>query len=120
MDINITFFVQIINFGITYFFLNKILFRPVVHFLQKREMLKQRLINKISEKEHELDTLYSQKASDMLNFQSYVAKKYRLTKFIPQEIPLQVRYQKDIRALDSLVQRGSELVLKEIGHACKS
>lgn len=120
MQINITFFVQIINFGITYFFLNKILFRSVVYFLQKRELLKQRLIRKIDEKEHELDALYSQKASDMLNFQAYVAKKYRLTTFIPQEIPLQVKYRRDNRTLDLLVQKGSDLVLKEIGHACKS
>lgn len=119
MRVNVTFFVQIINFGISYFFLDKILFRSVVYFLQKREMLRQRLIRKIGEKECELDALYLQKTSDMLNFQAYVARKYRFTKFVPQEIPLQVKYQKDFRTLDLLVQRGSDLVLKEISHACR-
>jgi len=120
MQINITFLVQIINFGITYFFLNKILFRSVVYFLQKREMLKKRLINKIVQKEHELDALYSQKASDMLQFQAHVAKKYRFAKFIPQDTPLQVKYQSDQQALDLLVKKGSGLVMKGVGNACRS
>ncbi len=120
MQINITFFVQIINFSITYFFLNKILFKSVVRFLQKREMLKVGLIRKIGEKEQELDELYSQKASDMLQFQAHIAKKYRFTRFIPQDIPLQVKYQKDIHAFDLLVKKGSELILKEVSNACRS
>jgi hypothetical protein len=119
MDINITFLIQIINFGITYFFLNKILFRPVVYFLQKREILKQRVISKIAEKERDLDTVYSKKAADMLHFQSYLAKKYRFTKGPLLEIPLRVTYQKDPEGIELLVQKGSALVLKEVGYACK-
>jgi len=37
MQINLTLFAQVINFGITYWFLNKFMFKPVLSFFKTKK-----------------------------------------------------------------------------------
>ena len=51
MRINATFFIQIINFWITYSFFKKLLLKPVVDLLNRRESARQNLFDGLKEKE---------------------------------------------------------------------
>lgn len=120
MQINVTFLIQVINFYITYRLLDVILLKPLVSLLQKRDAVKDRLVKEIEEKEQELHSVEYQKEVDLQEFQIRLQQKYVLPQHVPQEVPLCINYQQNEEAIGLLVKQGSELLLKEVSHACKS
>jgi hypothetical protein len=76
MRINVTLFVQIINFAITYLVLNRFFFKPLLNSLEKKDLAKKELEQKIDVEEKELVGLENKKSSDVGSFQLMIKQKY--------------------------------------------
>ena len=119
MQINVTFLLQIINFCATYFFLEKIILRPLVADLQKRDEFKNFLVAGIEKKEEQLVCVQEQKTTDLLLFQDELKRKYKTPSFTPKDIPFVVNYQRDKEHINQVIDQGTELLVKEVSHAHK-
>lgn len=119
MQVNVTFLLQIINFCITYFFLEKILLRPLVSDLQKREESKNFLLAGIEKKEEQLVGLQEKKESDLIHFQQLLKSKYKAPYFVPKDMPFIINYERDENAIRHAVDEAKELLLKGVVDAHK-
>jgi hypothetical protein len=92
MYINITIFVQIINFVITYKILKTVLFKPVINSLEDKKEKTTRLENKNKENEAILIDLEKKKINNIVVFQKHAKTAYP---FIPI-----LGYEKQLKVID--------------------
>lgn len=78
MHINATFFVQIINFWITYAVLHQLLFKFFVRAIEKKKAKQSNILSLISEKEKTVALLAQEKKDQLLEFKDYINKRYKL------------------------------------------
>lgn len=86
MEINITIFIQIINFWITYWILHKFFLKPMVAFIQQKECAFALVTETIKQKEKILEELQQEKTRELLTFKTHINISYQMT-----ELPLEDR-----------------------------
>ena len=119
MQINITFVIQVVNFCVTYCFLEKILLKPLVALLQKRDALKAKALEDIGKKESDLTALQQQKDADLQAFKVHVNDKYKLQDVKREEIPLISGSDYDDERIHKMVKEGKKLLVERLAHAYK-
>lgn len=118
MNINATVFIQAFNFGLTYFFLKKILFKPIVERIQQKDAAKIMLQKTLKEKEQLLIHLKDEKIAQLQQFRMYLQKYYLIKKPDLKTIPAALSYQKNTTKLEQLSRQGTQLLVERVPHAC--
>ncbi len=117
MQINVTFLIQIINFWVAYTILHKILLRPLVQLIDKKNAAKTTMIEGIKQKEHALARLQEEKNKNLEIFRHHVKSQYIF--IIPRPVPMPPAsvFLKDQQHIDSLAQAAEKLLIEKAPHA---
>jgi len=113
MQINVTFLIQIANFWITYLFLHKLLFKPLVRTIAQKEAGKAMLLDGLKEKEGALVRLQEDKKQGLDEFKLYIRNKYEVKASELQTVPQEISYNIDYAALDDVIGQAQELLIKK-------
>ena len=116
MQFNITFFIQIINFYITYWFLNKFLFKPVINFIKKEKLKEQIVKIEIENKQKLLSNLEDKKRSELYNFQDKASKKYRVEPLIEIKIPELSQIELNKSEVDNVTKIVKNILVERVPH----
>ncbi len=116
MHINATFFIQVINFGITYFFLKRILFKPFVQRIKQKESAKTMLQGILKEKDVLLSQLQHEKTQQLEQFRRNAKNFYTIATSAEQEIPEIAMYKKDVSLQEKLIQQTKECLIQRVPH----
>lgn len=76
MDINLTLFIQIINFYITYRLLGTFLFKPVIHEIDRRNARLTQITHELKDKEAALLRLQQAKQEQLHQFKNHAEKDF--------------------------------------------
>lgn len=117
MNINATVFIQALNFGLTYFYLKKVLFKPIFQRIQQKEQAKNMLKKTLKDKEEYLLSLKNEKIKQLTQFRLYLKKYYELKHLEPKEISSTLIYKKDEVRLSKLTQQGTNLLIEKVPYA---
>jgi hypothetical protein len=117
MYINFTLIIQIINFLITYWFLNKLLFTPFITSIQKKNEKEKQLLDRVDKEEKNVTLLKENKKLSLLTFQKHVKKSYP-----PPSLPTikeiaEIKAAYDKKKLVALTKQAEELLIKKAPHA---
>jgi hypothetical protein len=116
MRINITLILQIINFGVTYWFLNKFMFRPVVNFLQKRAEKEKNQVDRINRKERHLLELEEKKHEELVFFRFRMQERYSFAPVKTPELPTKLFYRVDRDEAGKLTEKIKKMLVKRVPH----
>lgn len=119
MNINATLIIQIGNVLITYLFLDRVLFRPFVKMLAKRQQAQQNLIDSFKENEEYTESQIAEKRNDLLNFKKYIREEYKISPPTKPEFPDVAYYVKTKDEVDECVRRYTELLIQKAPHVCR-
>ena len=82
MHLNVTFFLQVFNFGITYWFLNKFMFKPVSVFIFDKKNKEEKIKKNLIKKEESLLEMEKKKDEELLIFQKNMKEKYKVPSLV--------------------------------------
>ena len=116
MQINITLFLQVINFLISYWFLNKFLFKLVFNFIHKKNLQSKRIASIIENKEHALLNLEEIKHQNLVNFRKDLQDNYTFTFKTDYSIPSDVKCKIEKDEIDRTLKKMKFLLLKKVPH----
>ena len=116
MKVNLTLFVQIVNFGITYFFLKNYFFGPIVSHLKKQKKSKDEFLKLIEGKENCLVKLEHQKIENVKNFQSIVHSRYTFKNVPEVHIPLDIKYDLNKNQIEKMICVTKNILVKRVPH----
>jgi len=116
MQLNFTFFVQIINFGITYWFLNKFMFEPVMVFLTKEKDKEKEINDLLAQKEQSLLELENEKYEKLMRFKRNMKKKYTVSSPTEPLISSKVSCDIDKEEAKKLVIMAKRVLQKKVPH----
>ena len=116
MNPNLTFFMQVINFGITYWVLNKFMFKPVLLFLQKKKKKEKQELESIAQKEHELLQLHEKKEQELATFKEDMKGQYCFAPVKTPAVPSKVACKVDEKEAEKLIKEAEGLLLKRVPH----
>lgn len=117
MQVNATTLVQICNFWITYFFLQKIFFKPAITRLLQKEALKKALRDDLKYKETAILQLQEKKNRHVIDFKKLVEKNYRFSPHSVPDIPSGVTYLPTEEEICKLHDTIAETLTKKVPHA---
>lgn len=118
MKINITLVVQIINFWITYFFLTRLLFKPMVAMLKAREVAREKMKDALKEREFFLKERVEEKTRALVEFRRYLKRTYAVeAAAVPVNVP-EVGYKKNQAEIDSITVTSKNYLIKKVPDAC--
>lgn len=117
MQVNATTLIQILNFWITYFFLKKFFFKPIVRVLLQKDALRKALRDDLKYKETALFHLQEKKTRQTVDFKDQIKKNYQFEPFQPSDIPCSTAYHQTEEELNALTDATKELLIKKVPHA---
>ncbi len=117
MKINITLFFQITNFWITYFFLHKLLFKPIIERFELRKVAREHLLKELKKREVVLEQKISEKRGLLEDFRTYLKKQYHVSKYQRQAVSSDIRYVKDEEEIEHAAQDIKKIIIKQVPHA---
>ena len=118
MNINVTLFIQIGNFFITYYILKKLFFKSVIHSIQHRQNSEHALSQKIKKGEGKLLLLEKEKHQKMSDFQINIRKQIKEIeeKKLPYEF-FEIPFEEISDAqLQELEKKSLDLLIKKAPH----
>ncbi len=117
MQINCTAFIQVINFWITYFFLRKIILKPVIEMLNKKTDARNLLISHLNEKELVIQHLLSKKNKELIDFKHQTQAKYKEPSIILPEIKSEFSYTHDPEHIKDLIKLSKKIIIERVSNA---
>ena len=100
MNINLTFFIQIFHFFVSYLFLSKFFFNPTIESLSQKNTYKQKLISSIQKEESDIVALHKEIGEHLLSFQQHIKLRYPFIELQPQTV-LDKRLETPLRQMDT-------------------
>jgi hypothetical protein len=117
IEINATFIVQIINFWITFWFLNKFLLKPVYLLIQRKLIARNNFLEKLATKEQQLLGLQSQKKELLDSFRLHVKQTYKIDT-TQTDIALPEIYTKDDpNLIAATIKDSAAVIIKKVANA---
>lgn len=116
MQFNITFFLQIFNFTITYWFLNKFMFRPVISFIKNRNAKDLKIKNDIENKEQNLLNLEKEKLKDLQDFKMDMNEKYQVNEPNKVNIPSKILGEVDKSEVEHITKIVKKILVERVPH----
>jgi len=118
VEINATVFIQIFNFWVTYFILNKILFRPTVELFDRRKKARAKLHQELKEKELQLKEQTAQKQADLEGFRIFLRDEYKTPQAQVPKMPSEIVYQRDSKQVEDCIKACISLLTEKVPDAC--
>ena len=116
MQINLTLIAQVINFGISYWFLNKFMFKPVLNFLSQKKSKEEKIIKEIEQEEHVLLNLEEKKHKQICAFKDKMKELYKVFSLPKVQIPPDVVYHLDKNEAKRLTKISEHLLVDKVPH----
>ena len=116
MQLNFTFFLQIFNFAITYWFLNSFMFKPVITFIKKRQQAENKINKNIEKKEQILLKLEKDKDEDLMDFKLEMRHKYKVVPAQEPEVPSKILCTINKEEADSLTKIAKKILVERVPH----
>lgn len=117
MQINCTVFIQIINFWITYLFLSKILLRPLINTLNKKESARKLLISHLTQKDLEIKHLLDKKNQELISFKNQIQAKYKAPPIAIPEIKTEFSYTHNPEKVKSIIALSKNIIVEKVSNA---
>lgn len=83
MEINLTVCIQLINFSLFYYGISRFFLRPFVDFIQKKNLLRQQILDDFATKEGQLKSLVHARSDMALQFKQMLKENYALPAIQP-------------------------------------
>ena len=114
MQLNFTFFLQIFNFGITYWFLNSFMFKPVMVFIKKRQKAENKIKKNIEKKEQTLLELEKEKNKELLDFKFEMNEKYKVVPVKEPKIPSKILCTIDKEEAEEITKIAKKILVERV------
>ncbi|MFH1461330.1 MAG: ATP synthase F0 subunit B [bacterium] len=114
MQFNITFFLQIFNFAVTYWFLNKFMFRPVISFIKRRQQEENKIKKNIENKEKDLLKLEREKKEELTEFKVKMEQKYFVPNLLEPDISIEVSSHVDKQNVEKMVEVAQKILVERV------
>ena len=116
MYINITLIIQLINFGITYWFLNKLLFVPFIAKITHKNKTEKSLLEIVSLETKNFEKLQIKKKQELIQFQDHVKDSYQ-TEPIPEiSVETTMKELSDKQQIKNLSSRIEDMIVEKVVH----
>jgi F0F1-type ATP synthase membrane subunit b/b' len=116
MNINITLIVQFINFLVTYLFLNRFLFQPIILRLRTKKECEEGLLHDIATEEELMIAQQKAYHKQLLTFQQQVRTAHPTIHKKEVARPRDIIYQRNKAEVDILVAESTEIIVKRVIH----
>lgn len=116
MQINLTFFIQLINFGISYWFLNKFLFKPVLQYIRNKKQKEDRIIKDIAQRNNTLVELEHKKDQNLFDFKREIKSKYEVHEAEAPKVEHQVPVKINKDEAERLIKVAKNILIKKVPH----
>jgi hypothetical protein len=111
MAINVTLFIQIANFWVSYAILNKLVFKPILHLIKNKETAKALLLENLHSREQDVAVLQSEKKKNLTDFRMYLKTRYVTTPPQLHEIPSVTIAHIDQSAIDTVTLQAQNILV---------
>ena len=115
MYINLTFFLQTINFLSTFWFLNRFLFAPFIASLEKKEKKEKNLSSSVMEEMNLVEKLKKEKKETLIAFQEHVKKTYHVPASVELTIEANVPFEK-LAEKEKLTEEITNVLVKKVSY----
>lgn len=116
MNINATVFVQMVNFGITYYFLKHILCIPVIERIKQKEAARDLLLKSLQAKDAKLLVLQEQKSQKLQAFRQQMRQLYRVDTRYDQDQLAAFEYQSSEKRRAEIAVKAKAFLLEKVTH----
>ncbi len=116
MDFNITLFLQVINFLITYVFLHNFFFKPVLARLKAKKEAQQSLTDAVAREQAILASKEKEKTEKIHSFQEKIVHDYQAPTPTCEIVELDLAYIRNKKEIASLVSKAKNLIVKRLPH----
>lgn len=116
MQINLTFFIQILNIAVSYWFLKKFMFKPVIEFLKARDEREVKIKNELQSKEQDLLKLERKRQEELGLFKLKVKKEASVVPEKEVLIPSQNPYAVDKQEIERLTEISKNILVRKVPH----
>ncbi|MFA6527008.1 MAG: hypothetical protein WCT20_01140 [Candidatus Babeliales bacterium] len=119
MEPNITIFVQIINFWITYWILHRFFLKPVVAFIQQKECALAMVQDTIKRKEAAVRALQKDKLDQLIVFKTHIKTDYQMIEHVSaqREIP-ELEQPKPVAEKYVAIAQCKQIIIKKVCDVC--
>jgi len=114
MEINITLFIQIANFLLTYYLLNKLIFAPVIASLNKKKKEENAFLKSLNNEEAVLLEKQKEENAQLCSFQQKLATKYKKPKKEHLHIKFDIAYKRDPVEVKNTIKKVKDLLVEEV------
>lgn len=114
MQFNITFFLQIFNFAITYWFLNRFMFKPVMFFIKKRDQEESMIKKNIKNKEKYLLKLERDKKEELIEFKVQMDQKYFVPNISEPDDFIEVSCHIDKQNVEKMIKVAEKILVERV------
>ncbi|MBD3273380.1 hypothetical protein GF385_03475 [Candidatus Dependentiae bacterium] len=114
MQLNITFFLQIFNFAITYWFLNKFMFKPVIKFIKDKQKKENNIKQSIEKKEQLLLKLEREKEKELQSFKFEMNDKYTVEPAKEAKVSSIIVAEVDNQEAKKLTEEAKEILVERV------
>jgi len=116
MRVNLTLFIQIINFSITYWFLNRFMFKPVIKFLKQKKSKEEKTRKELDKKEQDLLMTEKKKHQELDDFKVRMKKEYSVAPPKVTQIPSELYCKINKKEIEKLIDVAKKMLVKRIPH----
>ncbi|MFH1644361.1 MAG: hypothetical protein ABIA74_04265 [bacterium] len=116
MQINVTLFIQVFNFLIAYYFLERFLFKPVFDYIRKKNLQEKRVGAIVDQKEHDLLNLQEKKHKQLGEFKENLREKYKFVWYQEFSIPSEVSCDIKKDEIKNAIKKMKFVLLKKVPH----
>ncbi len=114
MRINLTLLVQVINFSITYWFLNRFMFRPVIEFLNQKKTKEEKTKKRLEKKEQDLLCMEKKKHQDLGDFKVKMKKEYGIVPPKTAQVPSELHIEINKKEIEKLTDIAKKILVKRV------
>ena len=114
MKINITFFIQIINFFVTYYILHTFLFKKVVLLLQTERNKTQKVVRKTQEVESLARSQAREKKEELLFFKNQFLSTYHLPALKQENLDIKAHYMPEKKYILSMSEKAKNILVAQL------
>ncbi len=116
MTLNITLFIQVLNFLATYAFLHHFFFKPILLRLKEKELAAAKAQQTLAtQKDVMLKTEKAKKAA-VVDFQTKVQRTYTVPRPQAPQAELDFSYRREENEVEVLVKKATNLIVEKVPH----
>ncbi len=116
MTLNITLFIQVLNFLATYAFLHYFFFLPILNRLKAQESAAENALRVLEQQKDAVLSKEKAKKAAVEDFQTKVQQTYTVPKAMPPKAELDISYHRDEDEVEGLIKKAKNLIVDKVPH----